>query len=175
MSGEKKRVYRTYSGQRKDDKRGETVDHNVQVNDLPDVGQYVVVNDLRIMERAYGAMNVLTVYEYNNAYLDSYGNPIVYRVESYTKGQNNPLDPANKVMLVNHSSNGKLTRRVPIRTILIATGSMELEVVDPEELKEVGFRKYDGDKLISEEDMRVVEYTIGQGKVERVCRQNKHL
>lgn len=175
--GEKKRVYNAFSGKRKDSSEcfGETVDHNVQVNDLPDVGQYVVINELRVMGRSYrDRTGIYSIYVYDDAYMDYWGNPIVYRVEGYTKGQENPLDPTNKVMLESVSENGKLVRRTQIKTVRIATGALELEIVDPDELSEVGFREYDGVNLISE-DARVVEKYISQGRIERVCRQNKHV
>ena len=176
MAAKKGRKYSRYSGTRADQRLGIPVDHNIQYNDMPDVGQYVVINDLRIMEKAYTDLHVSTVYEYNDGYLDARGNPIVYKVEGYTRGQENALDPRNKVMLVSTTANGKLTRRTQLKTILIATGSMELEVVDPEELKEVGFRTFDSRHcLIDPENMRVVERTISQGKMERICRQNKHI
>lgn len=176
MATKKKRNYTSFSGKRKDERLGVPVDHNVQVNDLPDVGQYVVVNDLRIMDKAYSDMHVSTVYEYNTGCLDAWGNPIVYQVEGYSRGQENALDPKNKVFLVSVSENGKLVRRTQFNTIIIATGSMELEVVDPEKLKAVGFRTFDSRHcLIDPENMRVVERTIAQGKMERICRQNKHI
>ena len=176
MASKKTRNYSSFAGKRKDERLGVPVDHNIQLNDMPDVGQYVVINDLRIMEKAYTDMHVSTVYEYNDGYLDAYGNPIVYQVEGYTRGQENALDPKNKVLLVSHTENGKLTRRTQLKTILIATGSMELEVVDPVKLKAVGFRTFDSRHcLIDPENMRVVERTIAQGKMERICRQNKHI
>ena len=177
MAGKKKRkAYNSFSGTRSDERLGVPMDHNIQVNDMPDVGQYVVVNMLRIMEKAYTDLHVSTVYEYNDAYLDSWGNPIVYQVEGYTRGQENALDPRNKVMLVSKSANGLLTRRTQIKTILVATGDLELEVVDPEKIKTVGFRTFDSRHcLIDPKDMRVVEHTISQGKIERICRQNRHI
>lgn len=173
----KKRAYRGYTGRRSDVREGAVVDHNIQVNDLPDVGQYVVVNELRYLSEVYrnSPDKISTIYEYNDAYLDSKGNPIVYQVEGYSKSQENALDPTNKVFLVSKSENGLLTRRTQIRTILIATGSLELELVDPQKLKAVGFRAYDTYNLMDVANMRVVERTIKQGQMERICRQGKHL
>lgn len=176
MASKKERSYNSFTGTRSDQRLGVPVDHNIQYNDMPDVGQYVVINDLRIMEKAYTDLHVSTVYEYNDGYLDARGNPIIYQVEGYTRGQDKALDPKNKVLLVSTTENGKLTRRTQLRTILVATGSMELEVVDPDVLKTVGFRPFDSRHcLIDPENMRVVERTISQGKMERICRQNKHI
>lgn len=190
----KKRKYNSFAGKRRDSREilEETADRNVQVNDMPDIGQYVVINVIKEMGRSYREnTGIYSIYVYNDAYMDCWGNPIVYRVEGYTKGQDNPLDPTNKVQLISESKNGKLTRRAEFNTVIIATGSMELEVVDPELIKEVGFRKYDGNNLISstgfrdrnkdevglvsEDDIRIVEQCISQGKTKRICRNNKHI
>ena len=112
---------------------GELREHNVQINELPQEGACVIVNECHTYARTKGEQNVWVIYHPSVEHLDAWNFPLIYTVVSYTKGRENPLDPANNIIL-EHTARTGFVRRTQIRTILIATGSMELEVV-PKDMK----------------------------------------
>ena len=111
---------------------GEIQDHNTQINELPEEGLYVVVNQRHTYFRGKGDDKIRTVYRPDPAYYDAWGFPRKYRIKSYTKGRDNALDKMNDVVLALETpSGGEIERR--IKTCQIAIGILMLQVVGKDE------------------------------------------
>ena len=123
MGAERDYTWRTT---RRKENMGEIVEYNIQRNQLPPVGTNVIIHEKCVYERARGEEKVTCVYKPSMGYRDVYNYPLVFKVERYTKGIENPLDSRNNICLVRKTKDGR-TVRAQIRTILVATGSMLLQ------------------------------------------------
>ncbi len=137
--GAKKRGYNRFEGHRANSTLGPISEHNIQYNELPPEGSYVIVNEMTFR---HIALDTITRYEPSKAYFDAYGFPYVFQIVSYKKGRENALDKDNRVLLEQVPRNNRpVVVRPLLSTLLIATGSLYLELVDKDQFSTV--EKYD--------------------------------
>lgn len=111
---------------------GEIRESNKVVNELPQIGEFVVVMDKYLYERSQIKKDrIVSAYKVSSTYKDARGVPRVYEVVGYTKGINSPLDPENSVILKYSFGYGenKKEKEHRIKTLLICTGPMLLKKV----------------------------------------------
>ena len=111
---------------------GEIRESNVVVNELPQIGEFVVVMDKYIYERSQIKKDrIVTAYKVSATYKDARGVPRVYEVVGYTKGIELPLDPENSIILKYSFGSGenKKEKELRIKTLLACTGPMLLKNV----------------------------------------------
>lgn len=135
---------------RKGTNMGEIQRENVQINELPPEGSYVIVNQLRTYERGKGEEKIRTVYACSSAYYDAWNFPRIFRVDRYTLGRENALDKRNDAVLVCETPNGGSFEK-RLKTCQVAIGVYMLEVVDKNQ------KLYDGK---SARDRSYSDYTV---------------
>ena len=100
-------------------------EHNEVVNELPQIGEVVMVEEMVIHCRRWGDEHIIAAYNKARSYVDSWGRPFALKVLDYSKGIDRPLDPHNYVTLQRTNPDGSIVY-CTLRTVHIATGSMRL-------------------------------------------------
>ncbi len=111
---------------RKAERFGERQDKNVQVNELPEVGDHVFVAQRVNYSRTRGKRHVSAIYACKREFRDSFNKEKEFVVASYTNGKDNPLDRKNFVRLERRNRDGEYLYHVYIRTVEIAIGIVAL-------------------------------------------------
>ncbi len=130
-----KRKYTKLSGiRRKDNNYGEIQERNVQVNTLPPVGSFVVILEKYLLKDGY-FLNKDRIREYyvaHSSYTNAYGCSYIYRVNSYSRGIENPLDDRNIIELVHYyggkEESGCLVSQIKAKDVAI--GILRLDIVE---------------------------------------------
>ena len=103
---------------------GKVEDHNVQKYPMPELGTYVLVKQLKILDKDKGEGRITyTNCDRSSPFVDAWGMPKTFEVMGYSRGINNPLDPHNDVILKDTGRSQCVCR---LRTIYVATGSQRL-------------------------------------------------
>ena len=108
---------------------GEIQEKNVQINELPPEGSYVIVNQLHTYARGKGEDKIRTVYEPDKTFYDAWNFPRIFRIDHYTRGRENALDKKNDVVLICETPYGDSFQK-RVKTYEVAIGILMLEVVD---------------------------------------------
>lgn len=105
---------------------GELRTINEQINELPAVGSEVFIyENVLLPERAKRKTGLVTQYLPSDSYRNAFGEPLTFKVDSYTKGIETPLDDDNWISLIKESKSSTLYR-TSIKTVLVATGHFKL-------------------------------------------------
>lgn len=94
---------------------------NSQINKLPQEGAKIILQEIVIYAKKTED-NSRVRYRPMHSHLNSWGEPREYIVVGYTHGEENFLDPKNKIVLEYSNCNQKIRHSIPTR--LIATGSI---------------------------------------------------
>lgn len=96
------------------------------VNQLPPVGSRVIVEHYKLKSK-----NALALdrdeegYGLHAGYVDCFGRPRIYAVDSYTHGIDNPFDVRNSVILITNIRGEHILKQT-IKTVDIASGYIRL-------------------------------------------------
>lgn len=120
-----------------------------QINPLVAVGQYTIIEELVVYDNAVPIADkhlpvdsvlvckgtkTRTLYKPATGCCNVFGDPFIFEVKEYTKGIEKALDPQNEVVLVGRYASGICFEK-RLRTIYLASGSMRMFQVAPEEVR----------------------------------------